>query len=59
MSRRRATPRSGNYGGVKVRLTGDDNILHEEEWQRGCDWAGIALVAMFLFITAGAVVFGW
>ena len=58
-----ATPRRGNCGGAVTRIgrSRQDNriIARDWEWERGTRWAAIALIAMFAFLSFGAVTFGW
>ena len=57
MAEKRATPRRGNCGGVKGGSEGTSRIV--PDFERGCTWAGWLFAAMFAFMSAGAVVFGW
>ena len=66
---RRATPRSGYYNGVSMStmrrrdLKSISQLEQErrrrENFEKGSRWAGIAMIAMFLFLSFGCVMWAW
>lgn len=60
MDEKRKTPRWQEQRGPLCR-TGqyDHPIVSQDEFEKGCRWAGILLAAMFAFLSMGVVLWGW
>ena len=65
---RRATPRRSDPRGAYVALVKTDehsiaqleaDRMRREEFERGCRWAGRALVGMFAVLSIGCVMGAW
>jgi len=62
MARRRATPQLRQQRGAYASVKPDVTIVREkvqDEWDKGCRWAGIALALTFGPMLALGVWWGW
>ena len=66
--RKKVTPRSCHYNGVEVSTVRRDyrsitqaerERARRENFLKGSTYAGVAMVALFVFLSVGCVVWGW